>query len=82
VNLKDASVLDITPTLLALMGLPVGEDMPGKVLGESISKDFQDGHSARKISTHSMDWKYSNKPVRSKGDDFLKEKLKALGYLQ
>jgi predicted AlkP superfamily phosphohydrolase/phosphomutase len=81
VNLKDASVLDITPTLLALMGLPVGEDMPGKVLGESISKDFQDEHSARKISTHSMDWKYSNKPVRSKSDDFLKEKLKALGYL-
>ncbi|MEO0042929.1 MAG: hypothetical protein RL329_2377, partial [Bacteroidota bacterium] len=27
-----ASLLDITPTILALMGLPIGEDMDGKVL--------------------------------------------------
>ncbi len=30
--LHGASVLDITPTLLSLFGLPVGEDMDGKVL--------------------------------------------------
>jgi predicted AlkP superfamily phosphohydrolase/phosphomutase len=30
--LHGASVLDITPTVLALFGLPVGEDMDGKVL--------------------------------------------------
>jgi predicted AlkP superfamily phosphohydrolase/phosphomutase/tetratricopeptide (TPR) repeat protein len=30
--LHGASVLDITPTLLSLYGLPVGEDMDGKVL--------------------------------------------------
>ena len=30
--LHGASVLDITPTLLALFGLPVGEDMDGRVL--------------------------------------------------
>ena len=30
--LHGASVLDITPTLLALYGLPVGDDMDGKVL--------------------------------------------------
>ncbi|MBI5184708.1 MAG: alkaline phosphatase family protein [Nitrospinae bacterium] len=81
-HLKAASVLDITPTLLALMGLPVGEDMPGRVLVDAIGKDFLDSHAVRKIPTHSKDWKHSDKPVRSKEDDFLKSKLKALGYIQ
>ncbi len=30
--LSDVSILDVTPTLLALMGLPVGEDMDGRVI--------------------------------------------------
>ena len=34
VSLSHASILDICPTLLALFGLPVGKDMPGKVLSE------------------------------------------------
>ena len=31
-KLRGASVLDVTPTVLSLYGLPVGEDMDGKVL--------------------------------------------------
>ncbi len=30
--LSDVSILDVTPTLLELMGLPVGEDMDGRVV--------------------------------------------------
>ena len=33
--LRGASVLDVTPTILALYGLPVGEDMDGKVLSNA-----------------------------------------------
>lgn len=33
-----ASVLDITPTVLALYGLPVGDDMDGKVLFDAFDK--------------------------------------------
>ena len=33
--LHGASILDIAPTVLALFGLPVGEDMDGKVLAEA-----------------------------------------------
>lgn len=33
-----ASLLDIAPTALALMGLPVGADMPGRVLMEAFSR--------------------------------------------
>jgi predicted AlkP superfamily phosphohydrolase/phosphomutase/tetratricopeptide (TPR) repeat protein len=33
--LQGASVLDIAPTILSMYGLPIGEDMDGKVLGQA-----------------------------------------------
>lgn len=36
-----ASLLDITPTILRLYGLPVGEDMDGKVLADAFSETGQ-----------------------------------------
>jgi len=37
--LDGASVLDIAPTILTLYGLPVGEDMDGKVLGQAFASE-------------------------------------------
>ncbi|MBM3886248.1 MAG: alkaline phosphatase family protein, partial [Gemmatimonadetes bacterium] len=36
--LHGGSILDIAPTLLALLGLPAGRDMPGRVLAEAIEE--------------------------------------------
>ena len=36
--LRGASVLDVAPTILALYGLPVGEDMDGKVLAQAFAE--------------------------------------------
>ena len=41
--LHGASVLDITPTILSLYGLPVGEDMDGKPLASVFSTPYGDG---------------------------------------
>ncbi|HUT54984.1 MAG TPA: alkaline phosphatase family protein [bacterium] len=38
----DAGGLDITPTVLWLMGLPVGADMPGRVLAEAFEAPLQE----------------------------------------
>jgi predicted AlkP superfamily phosphohydrolase/phosphomutase len=38
--ISGASVLDVTPTVLYLMGLPVGRDMPGRVLTEIVDDSF------------------------------------------
>ncbi|HVR71376.1 MAG TPA: alkaline phosphatase family protein [Vicinamibacteria bacterium] len=42
--LKEASVLDVAPTILYLMGLPVARDMEGRVLTEMLEEDFTRAH--------------------------------------
>lgn len=39
-----ASVLDVTPTVLYLMGLPVARDMEGRALTEALDADFTRAH--------------------------------------
>jgi predicted AlkP superfamily phosphohydrolase/phosphomutase len=42
--LHSASVLDVAPTILYLMGLPVARDMEGRVLSEIVEEDFARAH--------------------------------------
>jgi predicted AlkP superfamily phosphohydrolase/phosphomutase len=42
--LDNASILDVAPTILYLMGLPVARDMDGRVLTEMIEEDFTRAH--------------------------------------
>jgi len=51
-ELKDAGYLDIAPTILYLLGYPVPEDIPGKVLTEAISEDFVEKFPVRKIPSY------------------------------
>jgi predicted AlkP superfamily phosphohydrolase/phosphomutase len=42
--LQQASVLDVAPTVLYLMGLPVARDMEGRVITEMLEDDFTRAH--------------------------------------
>ncbi|MFH1864674.1 MAG: alkaline phosphatase family protein [Candidatus Eisenbacteria bacterium] len=85
-ELVDASVLDITPTLLALCGLPVADDMDGRVLTEAIDGDFLRGHPVRTIETYEPDAGSSGdderEPIESPIDEEVRERLRALGYIE
>jgi predicted AlkP superfamily phosphohydrolase/phosphomutase len=50
--LKGASVLDVTPTILYLMGLPVARDMEGRVLTEMIDDDFARSHPVTYVPSY------------------------------
>ncbi|HXH27799.1 MAG TPA: alkaline phosphatase family protein, partial [Candidatus Polarisedimenticolia bacterium] len=52
VELPEASVLDITPTILALFGLPVAEDMDGRALADGLTPSFLSAHPLRYIPTY------------------------------
>jgi predicted AlkP superfamily phosphohydrolase/phosphomutase len=84
-QLADASVLDITPTLLALCGMPVGEDMDGRVLTEAIDDAFLSRHPVRTIDTYETGDRSvegGGEPVESPIDDEVRERLRALGYIE
>ncbi|MDZ7266538.1 MAG: alkaline phosphatase family protein [candidate division KSB1 bacterium] len=79
-TLSQASVLDITPTLLALLGLPVGRDMDGRVLTEMLTPDFLAASPVRYRGTwEEPDWSYEEDTAAA--DETLKEHLRSLGYL-
>ena len=74
-----ARLLDITPTILHYFGLPVGEDMEGRVLTEAFSED----RSVETIPT----WEKAGETQRSRGSlseaesKALLDQFVALGYI-
>ena len=80
---RKASILDITPTVLYLLGLPIGKDMEGRVLEEAIDPTFLATTPPRAIPTHEV--RPDRKPetaVPTDADERIKDRLKSLGYLR
>lgn len=82
-KVEGASVLDFTPTLLALLGLPVGRDMDGKVMKGVIIPEYLKRYPIQYIDTYE-----SKTGMNEAGNvedteisEEVKERLKALGYL-
>ena len=79
-------MLDITPTILALCGLPVGLDMDGEVLERAIDPDFLDSHPVATVATYESETAgeepgESEEPIESPLDDEIREELRSLGYI-
>jgi predicted AlkP superfamily phosphohydrolase/phosphomutase len=80
-KLENASVLDITPTLLYLYGLPVAKDMDGKILTDAIVPEFKAVHDSATIRSYESGRKNSS-IIRSGADTQIKDQIRALGYTQ
>jgi tetratricopeptide (TPR) repeat protein/predicted AlkP superfamily phosphohydrolase/phosphomutase len=86
VTIEGASVLDITPTVLTLMGLPVAKDMDGQPLTAAIDDDFLREHQVERIDSYENLFaegpgSRESKPGGSPVDEEMLKKLRALGYL-
>ncbi len=79
-----ASVLDLVPTLLALYGLPIGEDMDGKVLAAALEEGFLSDHPPATIATYETGERPSPSAEAFLAEDQqeLLAKLQSLGYVQ
>jgi hypothetical protein len=76
--------LDVTPTLLALLGEPVGRDMDGDVALSLLSREFESRHTIRYVPAHTEDGWFDHRPKIAAADDGASERieqLRALGYL-
>lgn len=81
-KLKDASVYDITPTVLYLMGFPIAEDMDGLVLARAIDGNFLKRHPVKYIKSYETNTeKKAESPIPSPLDKEIKDKMKSLGYI-
>lgn len=80
VSLDNASVLDITPTLLRLLDLPLDQEMDGKVLEDAITEDHLSSHPLRTVPSYALEPGDSGSLDKEARDD-LKDRLKDLGYM-
>ncbi len=80
---KDATIHDIAPTVLALLGLPIGEDMDGRVLDELIDPAFLQRFPVRRIPSYeTLLPKAAQDLSRQDEDQERLEMLRSLGYIQ
>jgi len=84
-KLADPSVLDVTPTILALYGLPVADDMDGRVWTEAIDPAFLEAHPVGRIESYEggeTKTTGDEEPAKSSVDDEVRERLRSLGYIK
>jgi tetratricopeptide (TPR) repeat protein/predicted AlkP superfamily phosphohydrolase/phosphomutase len=81
-ELKDASVKDIAPTILYLLGLPVDRKMVGKVLLDAFDESWVRDHPVTYTSVYDSLIVRDEYGTRSSpADKALKDKLVSLGYV-
>ena len=78
--IEGASVYDLTPTMLALLGLPVAEDMPGDVLTDALLSVPE----VRRTGSYQylMEGRGDANPIESAADDEIMDQLRSLGYVR
>jgi hypothetical protein len=83
-EMRDANVYDLYPTVLYLLGLPVPQDAAGTVLTGALDPGFVRLHPVRTVPTY-RDLGLSPNLPGAKRDDSMNrqeiEKLKSLGYI-
>ena len=78
-----ASVVDITPTVLAYLGLPAAEDMDGRPLSECFEETFLTQHPVVWTPTYESGEPLGSEfPIESPIDEGIREKLRSLGYIE
>jgi predicted AlkP superfamily phosphohydrolase/phosphomutase len=79
-QIHGARIVDLAPTTLYLMGLPVPDDMDGRVLTEALTPDYRDRHPV-KVEKACGGSSQDARALSQEEQEELKVRLKGLGYL-
>lgn len=74
-KIEEASLIDVTPTILYLLSLPIGKEMDGKVLSQYIK------NKREKKTKNYKDFRLKKSFCAEEDEEAIKEKLKNLGYM-
>jgi len=84
-SITGATVLDVTPTILAIFGLPTARDMDGRPIAGGLESNLVK-RMARDTRLPTYETArapgQSEEPLRSPVDQELRERLRSLGYIQ
>jgi predicted AlkP superfamily phosphohydrolase/phosphomutase len=78
---EGASIVDVTPTILYMMDVPVGRDMTGRPLLDLLAPGLTKHRQTRIVESHDHAGDPAAPPGADPGEHRLRQKLKALGYL-
>jgi predicted AlkP superfamily phosphohydrolase/phosphomutase len=85
IQIKPHNLLDVLPTILYLTGLPIADDMDGRLLTDAIDPDELQLHPPGTIATYETG-RYVYHPEQSASslnyDKNMLQRLKTLGYLK
>ncbi len=72
-------LLDVAPTVLTLLGLPIGRDMPGRVMFDAFRPEARERWQPTYIDTHGPAVRID---VGTELNEETRERLRSLGYVQ
>lgn len=82
-SIREAGILDVTPTILAALGVPVADDMDGSPLVGVMTSDFLAAHPITAVETYETEKreKQQHGSMDTMSED-LKEQLRSIGYIE
>jgi predicted AlkP superfamily phosphohydrolase/phosphomutase len=81
-QIKGANIIDLAPTILYSLGVPVPDDMEGNILTDIYTRDFIAAHPIEYTKTpFSEVVRGADKVYSTEEEDLISQKLKDLGYL-
>jgi predicted AlkP superfamily phosphohydrolase/phosphomutase len=80
-RIDKANIMDLAPTILYLMGLPIESDMDGQIIEQAFSEDFfKDNAPAYSVSHDEKEVTGQRKEYEEEEEQEIKKRLEGLGY--
>jgi predicted AlkP superfamily phosphohydrolase/phosphomutase len=75
-------VYDITPTVLAILGLPLANDMVGEPIMDAFDPMFLEDYHPTMVQSYDVDFKKGERPESIQMSAEYTERMRSLGYIQ